>query len=173
MLLDDVIVRAVSDPRFVARFWSHIERGADGECWNWTGGTKSSGYGTINVGVYDDPKAARRTATVSRVAWIVAHGKPDSGLCVCHRCDNRRCANPRCLFLGTQAKNTADKIAKGRERHAQGAAHGSAKLNDVAVSVMRVLSARGISARRIARAYGVSDTTVRYAISGRCWRFVS
>lgn len=42
---------------------------------------------------------------------------------VLHSCDNPPCCNPAHLFLGTNADNTADRHAKGRD--ARGAAHGA------------------------------------------------
>lgn len=38
------------------------------------------------------------------------------GLLVLHSCDNRRCINPKHLFLGTEKDNTQDMMAKGRNK---------------------------------------------------------
>lgn len=73
-------------------------------CLEWPGKTVD-GYGHIMV--------QRKTHRVHRLAWTLTHGDP-APLHVLHRCDNRRCANLDHLFLGTNADNVADKVAKGR-----------------------------------------------------------
>ena len=44
-------------------------------------------------------------------------GEIPTGLQVLHSCDNRRCINPKHLFLGTQHDNVLDMISKGRRTH--------------------------------------------------------
>ena len=93
--------RSVAD-----RLAAHLVRMPNG-CLEWTGATGPRGYGTINVnGV---PMGTHR------LAWQLANGPIPDGLFVCHHCDNPPCCDvEKCLFLGTNAENVADMIAKGR-----------------------------------------------------------
>jgi hypothetical protein len=87
------------------RFWSYVNR-TDG-CWEWAGGRLATGYGYFRL--------KGRPVTAHRFAWYLAHGNIPPGAFVCHRCDNRKCANPEHLFLGSHLDNMADVVA--RKRH--------------------------------------------------------
>lgn len=86
------------------RFWAKVDRG--GECWRWTAGCDSSGYGSLRV--------EHAKISAHRLSWQLHHGPIPPGQNVLHRCDNPRCVRPSHLFLGTQADNIADMLAKGR-----------------------------------------------------------
>ena len=78
-------------------------------CSEWTGATDDDGYGRR--------RWRGKVRKAHRVAWEIAYGPIPEGAKVLHRCDNPPCIEPTHLFLGTQADNVADMIAKGRQGH--------------------------------------------------------
>lgn len=136
------------------------------ECWNWKGLTFEKGYGQfhnskLNGGV---PLAA------SRASWMIHNGPIAKGLFVCHRCDNRRCVNPKHLFLGTQKENMEDCASKRRVNH--GEDRPQAKLTDEKVAEARRLRQEGIGWIKLAVQFGVTKNCIRSAIQGQTWSHV-
>ena len=135
-------------------------------CWLWTGPLNNKGYGTHGHHRY-----------AHRIAYSMAHGDIPDGMCVLHRCDNRKCVNPAHLFLGTIADNNTDMTAKRRnawllhpELVRRGEEHHMAKLTDVAVNEIRLLAAGGWPHRALAKRFLVSKSTVTRAVSGKTWK---
>lgn len=81
------------------------ERHVNG-CLLWTGPINKGGYGVIGIG--------GKRELIHRAAWWATHGAIPTGMKVCHTCDVRNCIDPMHLWLGTQAQNVADAVAKGR-----------------------------------------------------------
>lgn len=139
-------------PTTEERFWSHVEK-TDG-CWIWTGAfakerTRPEPYGAF---CYRE-NLERVWIMAHRFSWelangpIVGHvpGHPEKEVCVLHRCDNTKCVRPDHLFLGTDADNIADCIAKGR--NSRGPEHGE--------KVRRAREARANMQRLAEKAMGV------------------
>lgn len=154
---------------FDVRFESYVER-ADG-CWLWRGPRMGNGYGEINRG--------RKVLLAHRVSYSKHVGPIPEGMKVCHRCDTPACVRPDHLFLGSQADNLADMMAKGRHRPAgaAGSKNKSAKLNESAVRAMRVeprLPGERATAfyRRVGAKYGVGRAGAHYVLAGGGWRHV-
>lgn len=152
-------------PRFANvadRLWSRVDK--DGECWNWTGYVTSDGYGRMG---YDG-----RVEGCHRVAYQLVVGPIPEGMCVCHRCDNRRCVNPSHLFLGTNLDNMVDKTNK--ERQARGETHPRAILTEAKVIEMRrIYAAGGIIQAELAKHFGVSPGTVGCIVSRHTWKHLA
>ncbi len=88
----------------VEHFWSLYDKHTD--CWIWTGGRDTDGYGKYNL---------HGTVWVaSRLAYTLAYGPVPPDKYVCHTCDNPPCGNPPHLFLGTNRDNMRDAASKGR-----------------------------------------------------------
>lgn len=131
------------------RFERHFARGSGDACWLWDK-PGTDGYGKFLLYSYGP------TIHASKAAWMIYVGPVPVDRHVLHACDNPMCVNPSHLFLGTNADNVADKVAKGR--HPRGTAHGSAKLSDEQVAWIR---SAGLPKQQMARMLGVSDTLVR------------
>lgn len=133
----------------------------DGEsgCIEWTGFIGVNGYGTIKV--------SGKTWLSHRVAYELYNAPIPPGMCVCHECDNRACINPKHLFIGTNADNSADMSAKGRS--ARGEKQGASKLNECSVIEIRSRIAAGESHSKIANCFGVSRALIGRINRRECW----
>lgn len=137
-----------------ARFLTKIRKDPSG-CWIWTAASRDGRYGALTLWV--DGKW--KLVNAHRVAWILFRGPIPEGLCVLHKCDVERCANPKHLFLGTNPENTEDRTRKGRS--AKGERNGSSILSNFQIRRLRRLYASGqYLQRELGEMFGLSRVGV-------------
>jgi hypothetical protein len=104
---------------------------------------------------------------------MIHFGAIPDGMNVLHRCDNPACVNPDHLFLGTQAENVADMLAKGRNVVRKGSAQANAKLTEESVAeIKHLFSSSDLTNWRISKMYGVAEVTIRKIRNGETWKHV-
>ena len=162
-------------PSETKRFWAKVDR--SGDCWFWRA-SLNNGYGQFRAG--------GTMHLAHRISWALHTGSSPS-IDVLHQCDQPKCVRPMHLFLGTQADNMRDMAAKGRsargDRHPSrlypedrpiGERNGQSKLSAISVTEARALYAAGEESQRaLARRFGVSQVTMRFALLRRTWRSVT
>ena len=164
------------------RFQDKVVLNEETNCWLWTASTqgknyaKGKGYGTFYSG---GPRGVGKLVKAHRWIWEVFNGPTD--LHVLHHCDTPPCVNPEHLFIGTNADNVADKIAKGRSIHPTGEALPQAKLTAEQVHAIRAAykgpqhksrPRTGPTTTEIAEQFGVSQGAVSGILAGKKWKSV-
>lgn len=133
-------------------------------CWNWLGFQNPNGYGSFRISPVETQTGAHRAS------WLLHNGEIPPRACVCHKCDNRLCVNPKHLFLGDYSDNMRDAARKGRMAWKPGAPrrdlprgvhHHASKLTDAAVR------------EALARRFGVSTIAVSRIRRRITWKHVN
>ena len=141
------------------RFFAKVDAGAGGGCHLWLAARNAKGYGHF----YMD----RRGMRAHRAAWTIRNGPIPDGIQVLHTCDRPGCVNPDHLFLGTDADNSADMVAKGRA--ARGEDNGKAKLTAAQVVEIR----KGTETDSVlAERYGINPVYLGHVRRGTNWSHI-
>lgn len=125
-------------------------------CWEIKAPRTRDGYGKVVF--RGQPELAHR------VAFLAWKGVIETGLFVCHSCDNRPCVNPDHLWLGSNRDNMDDMLAKSRSL--RGEAKPNTRLTSDQVKMIRQSSEKNTI---LARRFGVDPSTVSRIKSGTRW----
>lgn len=119
-------------------------------CWEWTGYTNNNGYGVVR-------DYGRGNQLVHRAMYAWYNGEFDPEKWVLHTCDNRKCCNPKHLYLGTAVENAKDRDTRQRT---------FVKLTADDVIQVRKRHSEGESQSSIARSFGVSQPQICGIVNG-------
>jgi len=142
----------------IARFAVRAENG----CLEWTGALNDAGYARMNID--------KRNVRVHRLNWELTRGPVPAGVHVLHRCDNRKCIDPLHMFLGSDADNVKDMMAKGRG--CIGERQGASKLTLLEVQAIRSLP-QHMTHKEVADIFQISFQQVSRIRRGLNWNHVS
>ncbi len=157
--------KIVLTPQDIARLWSKIDQRAPDECWPWTAGRHTWGYGQFWV------SSVGRCPGAHHVIALLHHGPAPEGMQALHSCDNPPCCNPAHIRWGTPGENMAERDARGRNAH--GERQHLARLTAATVRQMRAAYAAGVGTPELGRQFGVHTSTAWAAVTRRTWRHVA
>lgn len=142
----------------IERFFKKVEKTSS--CWNWKGILFKQGYGRIaSLNKVKSLKA-------HRISWEIHFGKIPDGLCVLHKCDNRKCVRPDHLWLGTKFENNQDRSFK--KRSAYGLSHPNGKISTSEVlNIKKIYNTKNISQYKLAEMFGVSQSLISFIINNK------
>jgi len=149
---------ARSKERIKHKFESKYKKMPNG-CWEWQGSMTVQGYGRMHI--FD------KSVKVHRYSYELYKGSILHGKSVCHTCDNRKCVNPKHLFLGTPAENSADMVQK--KRSLIGEKNHKSKLTESDVRNIRNEYSEGVCRGDLSDRYGVSEVMIKNIVLGRNW----
>jgi hypothetical protein len=127
-------------------------------CWEWNRHINMYGYGLMCF--------RKKRELAHRVSYSIFKGNVPKESLVCHKCDNRKCANPDHLFLGTHKDNTRDMMSKNRHRFLCGE-EVSTKLNS---SDVKFIFMSDETCYFLAKKFGVGETIIRNIRKRTKWK---
>lgn len=143
------------------RFWNYVDKGkTEDSCWTWIGSCTPNGYGNLT--------SNRKTCRAHRYSYEITYGKIPKGMCVCHKCDNRKCVRPDHLWLGTTFDNMRDMVSKGRAVGYKATRLTEDQVKDILHQHLTCKTSIG----RLARQYSVQPSMISRIVNGRRWKSV-
>ena len=151
--------------------WSKVDKKGEDECWPWLGFKNEQGYGRVQINEWS--YYAHRVIFDLANPGVINRKAPKSyaetGFLL-HSCDNPACCNPKHLRVGTHAENTADKVAKNRQKRFPNDTGPRCKLTMEQAREARKLRLEGVSVRELAKRFGLSLPSMKTLIRGDSYK---
>ena len=148
------------------RFWDKVCK--SDSCWEWGASLDHHGYGQISqISSTTNKKTMRKSHRVSYELYYSVVLSPNE--CVLHTCDNPKCVNPAHLYIGDRNDNHRDMVQRGRIMSGDNASW--SKLNSQQVTSIRQRLTFGEPQAKIAREYGIHQSTISYLKNNKTWRY--
>lgn len=151
------------DQKLIRRFFSKVDIRGENECWIWLGFIQVNGYGQVSY--------KGKPSKTHRISWLVHNGEIPEGMHVLHRCDNKKCINPKCLWLGTQQENVEDMLNKNRGYVPKGDKHGRSKLvlKEV-IEIKEKYNTGKYTYNNLSKEYNVSAVQIFRIVKNEQWK---
>lgn len=146
------------------RLMARVKKNEKTGCWEYTGSLNGKGYGVLSIN--------KTSVKAHRVSYEEFVGRIPGDLFVLHKCDNRKCVNPKHLFLGTHIENMQDMVRKGRSLRKPGSKQPNSKLKESDISTIRSRLSSGESSKDISVSYSVTRTTISRIKNNKAWTHV-
>lgn len=108
-----------------ARFWFYVDK--SGDCWEWTGTKKESGYGLLR---FDG-----RLRAAHRISWELANGPIPPGMDIDHKCHNPSCVRHSHLHPVSTKQNAENR--QGAQRNSKSGIRGVSMVRGVWLASVR------------------------------------
>lgn len=135
-------------------------------CWSWKGFIRPDGYTRMRIGFH----TVKKSVGGHVVSWMIHKkvlkfdGFMEEGFYILHKCDNRKCTNPKHLYLGNNQDNMIDMVTRRRCKHA--------KLTVGQVRNIKKMLIEKVKIKDIAAQYNVNRATIRDIRNGLTWKHV-
>lgn len=149
-------------------FWARVSKTK--KCWEWQGACNSTGYGTVawHGNVYTAHRIAAWLSGLVKHPSKPTHASEPTH--VLHKCDNRKCCNPKHFFLGNYADNQKDAYHKVRRTSPDGEKNANSKLTNKQANEIRVRYKRGELQVPLAKEFGVSQRVISLIVRGKSYK---
>jgi hypothetical protein len=146
--------------QIIKRIYAKIVCDIKTRCWNWTGYLNHNGYGLITIN--------GKTHRVHRLIYQKLCGPiPEDKPCILHRCDNRKCCNPKHLYAGTLQDNAIDRSKRNPKSYQIGEKHGRTHLTEKDILEIRASEETQIV---LAKRFRVCKANISFIQHRQTWK---